>query len=113
MQSEETTHTDPPGSQARESREPLREHDETASRGLLHTAWQKHRALTALSAVIAVLLLMLIIQNPAKTTVDLILWTVTVRQGVSLALMFLVGGLCGWVTRMLYRREHAGEHLLL
>jgi uncharacterized integral membrane protein len=110
MQSEEPSNTQQHSPQSQEYAEGKRPDPEGIVSGLLQTAWQKHRALTAFSAVVAFILLMIIIQNPAKTTVDLLLWTVSLRQGVSLALLFLIGGMCGWVSRMLYHREHVEEH---
>jgi uncharacterized integral membrane protein len=55
--------------------------------------------------VAALVLLAVVIQNRAKTTVDLLLWTVSVRLGAGLALMFLAGWLCGSVTGFFYRKQ--------
>jgi uncharacterized integral membrane protein len=89
----------------------IEEHSQPGSvtKNLLQSAWQKHRILTSLGVVVALVLLTIVIQNPAKTTVDLLLWTVSIRQGVGLAITFVIGGICGWVTRSLFRKERPGE----
>jgi len=82
---------------------------ESLTKRLLQSVWQKHRILISLGAVLVLLLLTIIIQNPVKATVDLLWWTVSMRQGVSLAFLFVIGWSCGWVTRSLYSRGLLGE----
>jgi uncharacterized integral membrane protein len=76
----------------------------SATKGLWRSLWQRHRILLSFGAVVSLLLLIVVIQNPAKITVDLLLWTLVMRQGMSLALLFLVGWLCGWAIGRLSRR---------
>ena len=94
-----------PGKRAEEQPAP----QASITKRLLQSVWQKHRLLISLGAVLVLLLLTIIIQNPVTTTVDLLLWTVSMRQGVSLAFLFIIGWSCGWVTRSLYRRGLLGE----
>jgi uncharacterized integral membrane protein len=68
------------------------------TKGLWQSLWLRHRIFLSVGAVVTFLLLIVVIQNPATTTVDLLLWTLVMRQGMSLALLFLAGWLCGWAT---------------
>jgi uncharacterized integral membrane protein len=94
-----------PGKRAEEQHAP----QTSITKRLLQSVWQRHRILISLGTVLVLLLLTIIIQNPVKTTVDLLLWTVYMRQGVSLAFLFVIGWSCGWVTRSLYSRGLLGE----
>jgi|SoiMethySBSTD1v2_1073268.scaffolds.fasta_scaffold55868_5 uncharacterized integral membrane protein len=94
-----------PGKRAEEQHAP----QESLTKRLLQSVWQKHRILISLGAVLVLLLLTIIIQNPVKATVDQLWWTVSMRQGVSLAFLFVIGWSCGWVTRSLYSRGLLGE----
>lgn len=111
MLSEETTKS--PIHHPESGDRPKEEHvqSEGATTSKVESVWHKHRILTSLAVVVALVLLTIVIQNPAKTTVDLLLWTVSIRQGMGLALMFVIGCSCGWVTRILYRREHLSKRL--
>lgn len=97
----------PPASDQCTEEKPLRQ--ESVITRLLRSAWQQHRLLTALAVIVFFALFTIMIQNPMWTTVDLLLWTVTLRQGMGLALMFLIGWACGWVTHILYHWDRFGN----
>ncbi len=57
--------------------------------------------LFALSLVLLVLVL-IAVQNPAHTELDLLFWTVRVRHGISIDLALILGSVIGWVAGTLF-----------
>jgi hypothetical protein len=47
----------------------------------------QQRLVTSLLVVVGSVLVLILLQNPAQTTWDVLLWTITVRQGFSLVLV--------------------------
>jgi len=66
----------------------------------------QQRLVTSLLIVMGAVLVLIIVQNPAQTTLDVLSWTITIRQGLSLVLAFGCGVLVGWGGHLVYRRLH-------
>jgi len=64
----------------------------------------QQRLVMSLLIGVGAVLLLVILQNPARTTLDVLLWTFTIRQGFSLVLAFSCGVLAGWGAHLVSQR---------